>query len=88
MVTAGLVGLTGALLALYRPEAVACPLFARDFDATMVADRLRSLGFRGHLLVTARGLPNPAVIAAELSRIAPDLTVEVIAPPLTSGAAP
>lgn len=81
VVTAGLVGLTGALLALYRPDAVACPLIARDFDASMVAQRLAALGYRGHLLVTARALPDPAGVAAELRRLAPDLTVEVIVLP-------
>lgn len=69
-----------ALVARLRPDRVICPLLARDFDASLLAQRLAGWGYRGRLTVIAPRLPDRAMVQRELSAAAPTLSVEVVTP--------
>lgn len=71
--------LDAAVLANFAPDRVVCALFAGDYDAMMVAERLAELGWRGLLVVLAQGLPNRRMVQQELQAIAPWIRVEVVA---------
>jgi hypothetical protein len=68
------------LIAHLKPDRVICPLLARGFDASLLAQRLVMAGFRGWLTVIAPRLPDGAMVQRELSSIAPGLSVELVMP--------
>lgn len=68
------------LLARLKPDRVICPLLSREFDASLLAQRLITAGFRGRLTVIAPRLPDSRMVQSELASEAPALTVELITP--------
>lgn len=66
------------LLAQVRPDCVACPLLAAEFDAAQLAQRLEQIGFVGRLLVMAPALPDRRMVAREIASAAPGLRVEIL----------
>lgn len=69
-----------AMIARIRPDRVVCPLLARDFDASLLAQRLAGWGYRGRLTVIAPRLPDRAMVQREVAAAAPLLKVEVVTP--------
>lgn len=57
---------------------VACWLFCQTYDAYDVITKLQECDFRGTVQCYAHAVPDPAMIAAELSEISPDIRVDVI----------
>lgn len=70
-------GLDAPLLARLRPEHIACPLVAPQFDAVQLAQRLARLGFTGRLTVLAPALPDRRMVAAELAAAAPGIRIVI-----------
>lgn len=71
--------LNSAMLYLLRPDHVVCPLFGPDCDAAQLVTRLHEIGYGGRLTVLAQ-VPNPAMVAAELAALAPNIAIKVILP--------
>lgn len=57
---------------------VACWLFCQTYDAHDVITKLTKGRYRGTVRCYAHGVRDPAMIAAELSQITPDIRVQVI----------
>lgn len=70
-----------ALLARLSPTRVICPLFAAEYDALTVAQRLSRLGYTGLLLVVAPDLPNPRMVEKEIRNQSGGIEVRVISRP-------
>ena len=66
------------LLAQVRPDCVACPLLAADFDAAMLAQRLAECGFAGRLVVLTPALPDRRMVAREIASAAPGIRVDLL----------
>jgi hypothetical protein len=73
--------LTLAVLKEHLPDCIVLPLFGSGFDALDALARLAQFGFAGPVTVTGPALPNPGLIARELSAAAPGMTVNLLAPP-------
>lgn len=69
--------LDAPLLARYRPEHIACPLVADQFDAVQLALRLSQLGYSGWLTVIGPALPDRRMVAAELAAAAPGMRIAI-----------
>jgi hypothetical protein len=74
----GFTELSAEKLHQLAPEIVVCPLVSADFDAVIVLERLKSLGFAGQCLVLSAKLPQQALVLAELRRIAGPIVVRLI----------
>lgn len=73
--------LTSARLADISPDVILSALVGDDFDAVEMAMVLQAIGFRGRYRVIARGLPNPQVVRAEISRAAPEVDFNILSLP-------
>jgi hypothetical protein len=73
--------LTLTVLKDHLPDCIILPLFGAEFDALDALARLAQFGFSGPVTVTSPVLPNPAIIARELSAAAPGITVQLLQRP-------
>ncbi len=60
-----------------QPTVVLSVLLGPDFDALDLARRLRELGYTGMYRALTAGLPDPALVRAEVANVAPDLDFEL-----------
>ena len=80
IVTIPYADLTATLLRDHLPDAIVLPLFGAGFDALDALARLARFGYAGPVIVTGPALPNPTLIARELSAAAPGMAVSLIGP--------
>lgn len=59
------------------PDTVVAPLLTKDFDAVELAEYMATLRFQGLLIIVSDVLPNVSIVKREVSRTAPDLTMEL-----------
>ena len=69
--------LTAQTLQRLDPKIVVCALFNQDYDAIMVLERLKELGFQGQCLVMSAKLPQLDLVLAELIHTAGDISVSL-----------
>lgn len=69
--------LTEETLNLLDPHVVITPLMSQSFDCMDVATCLASADFGGQVRVVAPWVPQPSLIAEELRRLYPTLTIEI-----------
>lgn len=69
--------LTPRLLRRLKPEAIACPLIGRRFDALDVCAVMRKAGGSARLVVIAPLLPRPEMVLAELRSAHPEFPIEL-----------
>lgn len=69
---------TSALLERLRPKIVFSPLVHRDFDTAELAERLQDCGFTGLYCAIAEQLSFPALVRADVQRLAPNVRFELI----------
>jgi hypothetical protein len=62
------------------PALVLSPLSGRGFDAVTIAQTLQAAAYRGVYYATTRALPDPALVRAEVTRVAPDLVFDLLLP--------
>lgn len=72
--------LSKPLLALSAPDCIALPLFCAGFDAVQAIELLTALGYSGRICAFAPDLPQPDLVAAELTALAGGHPVSVITP--------
>lgn len=59
-------------------DCVVSPLVSAQFDAMDLAYELEAAGYRGHYFIIAPPLPRPDIIRRELSRIAPQVEIDLL----------
>ncbi|MEM9437118.1 MAG: hypothetical protein AAGA15_08760 [Pseudomonadota bacterium] len=69
---------TITLLQCLRPRVVYSPLVHRDFDTAELAVRLQECGFTGLYCAIAEQVHFPALVRADVQRLAPNVHFELI----------
>ena len=70
--------LSGPGFARLNPHLVMSPLFGASFDALDIASALSRGAFCGSYLVVTDRLPDPALVAREVARVAPGLRFGIL----------
>lgn len=76
-----LVDVTESLLTSFEPDLVLSPLMQQDYDAVEIAGKLAEIGYVGRYRAVAESIPNPQIVVAEISRIAPGVDFDLIGLP-------